>query len=138
MYLGLNIKHLRKAKGISQVELAKLIGTTHSSISTYEQGKTEPTAGILKKISEVLQVSMDNLVGVDLTKPDDIASKEGKSMLSYVEDLETGKRSVEEVSKEVGDENMNKIIKLLELRVNELELAIKRSDPELAKELKIE
>ena len=38
------IKELRKKKGLSQTELAKLAGTTQNTISSLETGQYSPTA----------------------------------------------------------------------------------------------
>jgi hypothetical protein len=89
------------------------------------------------KIAEALEVSLDDLLYKDLTQSDQPSGKTD-NMLAYAKDLEDGKKTVDEVYDEVGEANMAKINRLLELRVNELERAIKQDNPELAKALKIE
>lgn len=138
MYIGQNIRFLRKSKKMSQTELAEQLGLNMASLSTYERERSEPTISTLAQIAEFFGISIDDLVFRDLTKKEEAESSQQKSMLSYAEDLEAGRKTVDEVEAEVGDQNMGKIVKLLELRVNELELAIKRENPDLAKELKIE
>lgn len=137
MYLSRNIRYLRKKKGINQSELSRRVGKTHSAISSYEQGKAEPTAGVLMKIAEALEVSLDDLLYKDLTESDQILSQT-ENMLAYAEKLEEGTMTVDEVYDRVGEANMAKINRLLEQRVNELERAIKQENPELAKALKID
>lgn len=137
MHLGQNIKYLRKLRGLTQKDLAKEIGMTHSAISSYEQGNNEPTAGVLKKIGTALNASVDDILYKDLANLAGSDSDQ-KSMLSYAQDLEAGRKTVDEVEAEVGDVNLKKIIKLLELRVNELEMAIREQNPELADKLKID
>ena len=41
---GNHIKELRKAKGMSQAELAKRVGTTQNTISSLETGQYSPSA----------------------------------------------------------------------------------------------
>lgn len=45
----LRLKKLREAKGLSQAELAKIIGISASSIGMYEQGRRTPEVETLKK-----------------------------------------------------------------------------------------
>ena len=58
------IKELRIQKGLKQVELAKIIGTSQSSLSGYENGKIEPDQDTLVQLSEFFDVSIDYLLGV--------------------------------------------------------------------------
>lgn len=141
MHLGLNIKTLRRAKKMSQEELAEAIGKTSSAISTYEKGKADPSTSVLIELAQFFEVSIDDLLFTNLSdpstkSPNDVRMK--KSSLEYAQDLEAGRKTVDEVEAEVGDVNLKKIIKLLELRVNELEMAIREQNPELADKLKID
>lgn len=58
------LRLLRKQKGLSQTEMADLIGTTQSTYSKYESGNRQPDIEILQKISNIFQVTID-----DLTSP---------------------------------------------------------------------
>ncbi|MEM8569175.1 MAG: helix-turn-helix transcriptional regulator [Bacteroidota bacterium] len=57
-----NLKKYRTAKGISQDELAKRIGSHAVQFSRYERGLSAPSIEVVQKISEVLDVSIDELV----------------------------------------------------------------------------
>lgn len=57
----LNLKIARIRKGISQKDLASKIGLTGQSISEYENGRLNPSYDIMKKISEELDTSVDEL-----------------------------------------------------------------------------
>ena len=63
-------KRLRKEKGITQGELAKILGVSRSTIGNYEQGIREPDFEMLEKISDYFNVSMstllDNQTDIDL------------------------------------------------------------------------
>ncbi|MGE5572991.1 MAG: helix-turn-helix domain-containing protein [Bacteroidota bacterium] len=63
MNLGEQIAHLRKAKGISQDELADLIGVSRGAISMYEINKREPDYETLQKLADFFGVSTDYLLG---------------------------------------------------------------------------
>ena len=52
--LSEKIKELRKAKGMTQAELAKELGVKTGTVSNYETGKSVPSEANLKKLSEVL------------------------------------------------------------------------------------
>ena len=55
--LGLRIKELRKARKLSQEQLAELIGLEPPSVCNIEKGKNYPTIQNLEKIVDVLGVS---------------------------------------------------------------------------------
>ncbi|WAM36575.1 helix-turn-helix domain-containing protein [Caldicellulosiruptor acetigenus] len=61
--IGKKIRHLRKEKGLTQKELAKLTGISQSYISELEAGiKTNPSIEIAKRIAEVLEIDICQLV----------------------------------------------------------------------------
>jgi transcriptional regulator with XRE-family HTH domain len=62
MTFGDKVKKLRKGKGFSQQELAKLVGVHYSHIGRYERGDSEPSIATVKKIAEVFGVSTDYLL----------------------------------------------------------------------------
>ena len=57
------LKNLRKNKGLLQQDMADKIGVTKSAYGYYEQGKTTPDIVTAKKIAEILNVSIDYLLG---------------------------------------------------------------------------
>lgn len=59
--LGLRLKELRLKRGLSQTELAKLVGVTPSTISQVESNFIYPSLPSLLKIAEVLSVEMASL-----------------------------------------------------------------------------
>ena len=63
--LGENLKNIRIAVGITQVELAKKLGVTKQSVSNWENGNIQPSVEMITKISEVLNVKSDVLLGLD-------------------------------------------------------------------------
>lgn len=50
LYLAHNLRTVRRVLGISQSEIAKIIGVERSTYSYYETGKSEPPVHRLKKI----------------------------------------------------------------------------------------
>jgi len=56
------LKERRIAAGLTQIELAKLAGTTHSNISLIESGKRYPCVLIAKAIADALGCKVDDLL----------------------------------------------------------------------------
>ncbi len=55
---------LRKEKGLSQLELAKILGTTQRRISYMELGKVEPDLATLILLAKFFDVTIDYLIGI--------------------------------------------------------------------------
>lgn len=58
--LGGRLKELRKKRGFSQTELARLVGVTPSTISQVESNQIYPSLQALYKITEILSVDMSS------------------------------------------------------------------------------
>jgi transcriptional regulator with XRE-family HTH domain len=71
--IGENIRKYRKAKGLTQTELAEKLGTTQFVITNYERGRNNPTAAKLPEIAKALGVGLDQLYGL---KGDDPKAEE--------------------------------------------------------------
>jgi transcriptional regulator with XRE-family HTH domain len=57
MGIGERIKAARKREGMSQAELAKLVGRSQSAVAEWEAGETEPRRNIVETIARALNVS---------------------------------------------------------------------------------
>ena len=64
--LNENIRILRKAKGISQEELAIRMNVVRQTISKWENGLSVPDADLLIRLSEILEVSVSDLLGTNI------------------------------------------------------------------------
>lgn len=58
-----NIKKIRKAKGLSQEELAVKLNVVRQTISKWEQGLSVPDSEMLLTISQVLETQVSTLLG---------------------------------------------------------------------------
>lgn len=56
------LRELRKKKGITQDELAKMLGIAKSTISMYENGNREPSIEQLKRLAAIFNVDMNYLL----------------------------------------------------------------------------
>ena len=63
--IGSIIKELRKEKGLTQPELANLLGVSKGIISLWENDINEPKASYIKKMAAVFNVSADYILGID-------------------------------------------------------------------------
>ena len=66
--LSENLKTLRKAKGLSQEELAVKLNVVRQTVSKWEQGLSVPDADMLISVSEVLETPVSTLLGETVTE----------------------------------------------------------------------
>jgi len=62
--IGLNIKAVRKEKGMTQATLASMLGTEDSAIRRLESGRINPTIKNLYRIAVALDVTVEDLLVV--------------------------------------------------------------------------
>lgn len=63
--IGEQIKAARKAKSVSQEELAVRLGVVRQTVSKWENGMSVPDADVLIKIAELLDVPVSQLLGME-------------------------------------------------------------------------
>ena len=78
--LGENIRALRKARGLSQQELAERLHVVRQTVSKWEQGLSVPDADMLVRLAECLEVSVEELLGAP--KPENTAPLEPQAVLA--------------------------------------------------------
>lgn len=59
------IKALREQKGYTQVQLAKRLGITRSSVNAWELGISVPSTQYIVELAQIFKVSTDHLLCVD-------------------------------------------------------------------------
>ncbi|MBD5156964.1 MAG: response regulator [Butyrivibrio sp.] len=74
MNIGEVIKCRRQKRNITQAELAELLKVTPQAVSRWEMGVSYPDIAMVPKISEILRVSADELLGI---KPSDKNREDG-------------------------------------------------------------
>lgn len=72
--LNVNIKTIRKSKGLSQEELAIKLNVVRQTISKWEQGLSVPDSDMLISLSEALETPVSTLLGESVieSKADDL------------------------------------------------------------------
>lgn len=64
--IGHNIKYLRKEKGFTQQELADRLGIRRASIGAYEECRATPRYSTIEKMSDLFDITIDDIVRKDL------------------------------------------------------------------------
>jgi transcriptional regulator with XRE-family HTH domain len=57
-----NIRQLREARGLTQQQMAKLSGLPRPTWANLESGTANPTVGVLVKVADSLQISVEELL----------------------------------------------------------------------------
>ncbi len=89
-----NLKLIRKGRGLTQEQLAKMIGLTSQSIINYEKGTTFPTGNRLEKLLEVLEVDSEQLLGKETRYESE------KKMLRFIDNKARIQLAMEELETE--------------------------------------
>lgn len=59
---GYRIKQARLKKGMTQIQLSEKIGISNNYLSVLERGDKQPSYDVLIKLSDILEVSIDELI----------------------------------------------------------------------------
>lgn len=84
--LGQNLKHLRKAKGLTQDQFGSLFDLTKSAIVNYETGIRKIPIDVLYKIALFHNVTIDSLICKKPTIADVLKNEIGKMELNDQEE----------------------------------------------------
>lgn len=96
--LSENIKRLRKARGLSQEELAERLKVVRQTVSKWEQGLSVPDADMLIRIAQVLDTRVSILLGEDVETAGDpelvkaLSEKLEELNRAYAESKETKRK----------------------------------------------
>ncbi len=75
MNIGKNIYELRKAKKLTQGQLAEKLGVSEQAVSKWENNVCAPDVGMFPLLAKLFGVSIDRLYGFSLTDSDDEVTK---------------------------------------------------------------
>lgn len=64
--LSKNLKIFRKRKGLTQENVAEALNIVRQTISKWEKGVSVPDADMLIRLAEILDVSVNELIGSDV------------------------------------------------------------------------
>ena len=68
--LSENLKNLRKARGLSQEDLAARLHVVRQTVSKWEKGRSVPDADLLIRLAEELDTTTASLLGPELPQAD--------------------------------------------------------------------
>jgi transcriptional regulator with XRE-family HTH domain len=83
-YFGLKLQTLRKKASMSQDDLASLIGVSRQAISKWERSDGLPDLYNVKKIAEVFNITIDELMDIEIKHIDKEKEKTNKIALSLL------------------------------------------------------
>ena len=81
---GERFARLRKQKGLTQEELAQKIGLSGQAVSKWENEASMPDISLLVELSEILGVSLDELLGKEQNLPKVVPQEERKNVNDMV------------------------------------------------------
>ena len=80
--IGEALRNLRMQHNMSQETLAENLSISRQAVSNWENGKTQPDADMLIKISSLFQVSLDEIITNG--QPKGLVDKNQKGLISPV------------------------------------------------------
>ena len=97
-YFGEKLKTIRKSRNLTQLELSQRLGVSKGTVSAYEQGLSYPSIETLVKITSILNISSDYLLGIS----DELSFKLGglnkeqmQTILQFVSLIENANEIIE-------------------------------------------
>ena len=97
--VGEQIVTLRKAKGLTQSELADRIGVSFQAVSKWERGESLPDISLLPDLAKILETTIDYI----LTGSEKIIEYKGKSSVA---DIKSGLICLKKTGEYLGTENL--------------------------------
>jgi transcriptional regulator with XRE-family HTH domain len=89
MFLGKNLRYLRKQKGLTQSDISGKLNIKRTMISAYEDGRSEPKLEGLNTMAEIFGVSLDELLNRDIeTAGRSVMHKQNVKILTIAVDQE--------------------------------------------------
>ena len=65
--LGEKIKYLRESAGLTQAELARILGLSRSGVNAWDMGLSIPSTQYIVELAKTFNVSADYLLGIEET-----------------------------------------------------------------------
>lgn len=87
---GMRLKELRKARHLSQTDVAKRLGVSRATISGYERNTITPSLGQMVSLAVLYNASLDYMMGLhgrSYLYLDDLTESQQQTILDVVERL---------------------------------------------------
>lgn len=86
MDVGTRLKNLRIEKGLSQRDLANMVGCSHQTIASYERNENNVRIKIIERVCHIFNISADYLInGISSDCFSDLTIEELQLILKYRE-----------------------------------------------------
>ena len=83
--IGKFILECRKAKNLTQSELAEKLGVSDKSVSNWENGRNMPDLSLFKPLCEILDISINDLVSGEKVTKDKYQEKLEENIISTID-----------------------------------------------------
>lgn len=103
--IGNNIRQRRKLKGLTQEQLAELVGTNFSYIGKMERGEHNIKIKTLEKVAKALDVSLPVLLSNGAFKDLDVSEIVLEAATLLLEQTESNQRKIVQILKMFRPEN---------------------------------
>ena len=91
--IGEFIQILRKEKGLTQKELAEIIGLSDKTISRWENGNSLPDTSMLLPLCKVFGITVNELLSCEKIAPEDYPVKAEKTIITLFDQNQTDRKS---------------------------------------------
>jgi transcriptional regulator with XRE-family HTH domain len=107
------IKQGRIKKGMTMVELANKIGSTHASISSWESGKSQPNVKYMYALSDILEIDFNQSINPLIVNED--SPSYGNKYNKIIEDLVSTNKKLVDMQNELINNNTSLTKSIVEL-----------------------
>ena len=115
------LKEYRKKKGLTQRELANIIGVSYTTISMWESGAQIPKVARFEAIARYYHESLDAIFEVAKNESESNESKEKRSLLAYMASMSRGFDGLPEHSY---DACVDRVARLMHISPKDVQLAL--------------
>ena len=90
--IGKFISERRKNAGLTQMQLAEMLGITDRAVSKWETGRALPDSSIMLELCGILKITVNDLLSGEVIKVDNYKMETEKQLLDMVKDKEESDR----------------------------------------------
>ena len=90
--IGKFISERRKNAGLTQMQLAEMLGITDRAVSKWETGRALPDSSIMLELCTILKITVNDLLSGEVIKVDDYNKETEKQLLDMVKEKEESDR----------------------------------------------
>ena len=92
--IGKFIQERRKANGLTQMQLAELLGITDRAISKWETGRALPDSSIMLNLCKILKISVNDLLNGEIITMDNYNKETESKLVELVKEKEERDKSM--------------------------------------------